>query len=105
MTLHTSDYATQTPAQVLIAAADLIETTELLKNQYSDGHGYCSVGAIRHVARTSNESIRAIDLLAAHIEAEERLPYDVGYCTVTTWNDFPLRTQEEVVQTMRKAAE
>lgn len=92
-----------TPQDVLRQAADLIERTGWCQGDiYELGEngilGYCAEGAIREVADKSGERFDIRDLLAL---AETGTDGDALY----VWNDTPGRTKEEVIATLRRAAE
>lgn len=100
-----------TPQDVLRQAADLIERTgwcqgvsamndSLIPVPVDDPSAcrFCAIGAIRHVGATRGCYIESVD--AVHALA---LVIDDDY--IGLWNDAPARTKEEVIATLRRAAE
>lgn len=113
----TDSYPTD-PADILEAAADLLETKGWTKGAYhrdmynesddDDGQhaaSYCAAGAIRRVTgcydftRARRESFvnRATDI-------EKMLAREVGELTLPGWNDKPERKRDEVIDLMKEVA-
>lgn len=98
------------PQDVLRQAADLIERTGWCQGVYArDARGvitdfisdaaveFCALGAIFHCEPEG---------YAADVSAPEQLLVNrIGTRTVGEWNDAPGRTKDEVIATLRKAAE
>ena len=102
-----------TPQEVLLQAADLIETVGFTKRDYgSPDRGYCSLGAISQVVwgdpvgpvrwdTDEGEFDRKCDLQQGAVDL---LRGKIGSEAITTWNDQPRRKAASVVKTFRKAA-
>lgn len=88
-------------ADVLNAAADLIERKGWARAEYYGAGCYCVLGAILAV---QNETFGLEDLNDACVAAAEAI-VDAPPYMLARWNDHPKRTQAEVVEALRKAAE
>ena len=75
---------------LLLKAANMIETHGWIQGAASNGHGFCALGAI---CLTGENYCAAIDALHRIVPQ------------IMDWNDAPGRTKEEVIATLRKAAE
>lgn len=111
-------------ADVLDKAADILETEGWGKGAYLDNQTgkRCTVGAIRHAVcgnsfvNTDRDQIgptilKAIHILDTYIASNDpefskrmRSSTSRGANFVITWNDTGNRTQEDVVNALRKAA-
>lgn len=85
-----------TPEETLLAAADVINQRGWCQGELKDKNGaVCAMGAICSVAQwQSREALDAHRLLIA----------EIGCGTIVGWNDAPERTAEDVILTMKKAA-
>lgn len=84
-----------TPADVLDAAADLLESDGWIQGEEQTEHGRCVVGAL--VGSVGEEAS-----LRTFCAAHDLLAVRVG--PVPLWNDEPERTADEVIETLRKVA-
>lgn len=85
-----------TPADVLDAAADLLDRDGWCQGYDKDDDGrYCARGATK-AAASSDTLVGA----GARIALTQRLPTH----NIPAWNDTPGRTQEEVTSTLRRVA-
>lgn len=104
------------PAEVLEAAADLIEGggwwhrdadgSVVTVNQRAGCPTNCALTAISRVTNfDTRASVAALSVLARHVRPTTRRHKvnEVSY-GVQCWNDAPGRTQAEVVETMRAVA-
>lgn len=94
-------------ADNLAIAAKLDEARALIerpygwaRNDYEVNGAYCTIGAIRKVTSgdpsTWSEDSGCI---------EHFMRRSIGRCWLDVWNDEPERTQAEVIEAFRKAAE
>jgi hypothetical protein len=109
-----------TVKEVLLKAADIIQTNGLAKEILRDSNGaYCTRGAIFEAAGISSGggnwtlsdlAIDADETLARYLVKSGAVPststtYPIGGgVTVVRWNNQPARTQEEAINALRKAA-
>lgn len=106
-----------TTAAFLEAAADLIERegwTKGVSSRYAEDNktvlGRCALGALESV-RKSLQAQYEVDSLdyryfaMLHVHAARALKDEIGVPLIGEWNDAEGRTAEEVVATMRTAAE
>lgn len=85
-------------AQVLLAAAEAIETYGHVKGDLGNAsYGFCVVGALCFVAEDS-KYLDAYSAFTAHIQSISE------FSLVSTWNNAPERTKQEVVSELRKLA-
>jgi hypothetical protein len=97
--------------QVLLAAADLLETTGWTQAYYArDSAGnpvasedknaacFCTYGALRRVTKSRKENH------VTRLILEETLRRITGDDYILNWNDKPGQTAENVIATLRKAA-
>lgn len=105
-----------TPREVLLKAAELVErgwcqghgatdkSGNTVDRDADDAACFCALGAISRATQGTKQSVRN-DLFW---DARARLGDVVdqaGFMGVAPWNDAPGRTQAEVVQALRQAAE
>ena len=97
--LHTHPGAAKSVAEILNAAADLIEPEGAWTQGSYGGSGcWCAMGAINHVG----------GFLSDINEASIALARSLGFQfpnSIPDWNDDPYRTQSEVVAALRAAAD
>lgn len=117
--LHTQPGSVKTVADILTAAADLIEP----EGRWTQGHTardrdgrvvpcdarnafcYCAIGALWRaggLARLTEARTALAQALGYHADKYNRWR---GKAPVPCWNDAPERTQAEVVAALRAAAE
>lgn len=87
-------------AQKLDEARALIETRGWARNDYECNGGLCIIGAIR--AATNGDPFTWSDESGV---LERFMRSALGLCWLDVWNDAPERTQAEVIEALRKAAE
>jgi len=108
------------PADILEAAADLLETTGWTKGAYArnkDGdhadedspaqiaESYCAAGAIRRVAGCYDFSgIGRTSLFNNATDIERMLAKQVGFGSLPAWNDQPERKAHQVIDLMKHTA-
>jgi hypothetical protein len=87
-----------TPSQVLLAAADLLERDGWCQGTLRDGIGrHCTNGAINAVT---------LVYMGDPFSGAWKLLYSLlDRTSVTAWNDAPWQTAENVIATLRKAAQ
>lgn len=113
----TAEVAEKAPRDVLLEAADLIETRGLAKGGFVDDKGcYCTYGALYRaklgtvaghsgqVIDEANAVVKVLDTSFAPFFDGEADP-GAAFAVITSWNDANARTAAEVVDTLRKAAE
>lgn len=113
-----TDYPTD-PADILEAAAELLETHGWSKGAYArnkDGDdedddaqnaaSYCAAGAIRRVSGCYDFSRarRRMPVLSNATEIEGMLAKQVGFGNLPAWNDQPERKRHEVIDLMKHTA-
>jgi len=90
----------------LIKAADLIEKNGLTKGRFINSDKcHCTVGAINEVTGkwptlVTEESYHVIAFFGSYIDTYTEDPE----ASIYSWNDEEERTQEQVVNELRKAA-
>jgi len=107
------------PADILEAAAGLLETTGWTKGAYhrnlygsSDDDDaqhavqYCAAGALRRVAGCYDHSLpRSLRFANTSVtNIETMLAREVGAVCLPTWNDMPERKAHEVIDLFKEAA-
>lgn len=94
----------RTPADVLDAAADLIQEHGLAKGEYHNSltGTFCSLGAINHVTNNITIAHKTGEILASTITFS--LPYKVPHIIITEWNDKPTINKAHVISKMRATA-
>ena len=85
----------KTPQQLLRDAADLIEQKGWCQRAYSDGNGYCAIGALLHIDHN--------DISRSYLSATHSLEANIG--SIATWNDQQERTKQEVIAKLREVAQ
>lgn len=108
----TAEIAVKAPRDVLLEAADLIETRGLAKGGFVDEKGcYCTYGALYraklhtvagHSSQVIDEANAVVKVLGGSLG---RYGASEAFNVITDWNDAAGRTADEVVDTLRKAAE
>lgn len=88
------------PQIFLLKAADLIEKHGLVKHRLYDEHGRLCAGGAIYAANT----LFGGKSQAAMTEAILMLQRHVGG-SIAEWNNAPERTAQEVINTLREAAE
>lgn len=101
-------------AEALTRAADVLEAEGWIQGRTHGPLGHCAVGALALVTgqdrRVDNRWVLDVTSPVVFHDAVRALediitiPGDPPAC-VPAWNDDPLRTGDEVVKTMRAAAE
>jgi hypothetical protein len=87
-------------SEILTRAADLIDERGHCKGRNEDSDGrLCVYGAMREASDAFVDAEYAFGLAAA------RFSQHIGYDLVALWNDDELRTEEEVLDALRGAAE
>lgn len=102
-------------AEILEAAADLLQTTDHCKGSYKQYDAsvgrisYCALGAIQEVRGKVSVIQLSVDpslldtgTFAAHYL--EMAANEAGYVSVPMWNDAPETTADEVIDTMKHVA-
>lgn len=97
-------------ADVLHQAADIIETRGWAQGKYFTPDGsVCALSAMVEVVQpgTTNIDVTAGDIekIPAFAEASEALLAMIDGYAIWSWNDNPKTTQQEVVSTLRAAAQ
>ncbi len=82
-------------ARILREAADLLETNGWCQGAFAIGKRRCATGAINAVVASGEEALRAHRVVSRY----------VGAPLVSTWNDHPGRTSQEVMAALRAAAD
>lgn len=91
--------------------ADMLDEARALiekgwcQTTYSDGDGFCPVGAINQVIHGNAENDETTAAWANAVLALEGAIGRDAYIGLPNWNDAPERTQAEVIEAFRKAAE
>lgn len=99
-TISNSRIGSRNMANKLNEAADYIEAHGWFQGDFENESGQvCSLGAIQKVTEHGTEYTENYNILLEAI-----LEKTGNYFFIATWNDHPERTQDEVVSTMRKAA-
>lgn len=89
--------------QILNAAADLLEDVGWVQGNYGSSQtGFCAVGALNAAGpKVLPGSLYINDHVWA---AKRKLHMFIDEDSIPDWNDFPRRTKQEVIDTLRKAA-
>jgi hypothetical protein len=85
-------------AKHLRQAANLIVNKGFCKGIYTDGKGFCALGALYQYGQNNRAPTPLIDA------AQEALSRVIGFGYIPSWNDAPGRTKAEVVGALRKTA-
>lgn len=105
-----------TPEELLYRAADNIGKHGFVKSAFGGpGAGYCALGALRSVINEDGSTAplpdggadfavyrRAREMLAA--VADPAAGADISHHTIVYWNDMQVRTAQDVINAMHKAA-
>lgn len=105
---------TEKAAELLEQAADLIETAGHVKGQFSavalnaDGEvteflGYCALGALS-AAHHRHTDWGIASYTCALLTLSSQVSRDFGSGIIPHWNDDPVRTPGEVIDTFKHAA-
>jgi hypothetical protein len=121
-----SDYPTD-PADILEAAADLLETNGWIQGEFEFNGKFCAVGAIRQVSGLYQSAVALQELGRTNMYNRDSTDYDIctstssaaesalsdslgsqavdgGLVYVPSWNDEPGRTADEVIDLMKHTA-
>jgi hypothetical protein len=103
------------PADILEAAADLLESTGWTKgayhrNMYNDSDdgdaqnavSYCAAGAIRRAAGWYDH--HSVPMARGTMDIEAMLAEKVGVICLPSWNDKPERKVHEVIDLLKETA-
>lgn len=99
--------------EILNRAADLIEQEGLSRGQfYRVGKGYCALGAIRKAEFGTTVAVVGEAVSVEGYAEEDATTTPTGWLwkhlgskPITWWNDDPSTTKEDVVRTLRDAAD
>lgn len=99
--------------EILNRAADLIEQEGLSRGQfYRQGEGYCALGAIRKAEFGTTNMFVIGEIVPADYAEEDATTTPTGWLwkylgskPIAWWNDDPSTTKEDVVRTLRDAAD
>ena len=101
----------QESAEILERAAELLETRGWCRDTYSNEAGqHCAMGALSTVAADTMHRIEyadALAVLAAALLRSGHVRGDLGewpLSVVVQWNDYPFRTADEVIETLKLVA-
>lgn len=86
---------------ILNGAADVLDEKGWCQGRYQNDKGeYCPAGAMIHYADSllELEGVKGVDIAM-------RILHDEVNNYVTSWNDKPERTKEEVISALRSAAQ
>lgn len=94
-------------AQIAEDAALLISEQGLTKHIYHDVNGYCIRGAVYHIAGIPNETHARLfpgQVSPAVPDVFSAVKHLIGGRAISTWNDRPETTKEDVVLILKRAA-
>lgn len=86
---------------LLLKAADILETKGWIRGSLHSADGFCTIGALRYA--DNKENIVMVPSPTCQ-KAEILLNHHLG-TSVITWNDRIVSSKEEVIATLRRAAE
>lgn len=88
---------------ILLKAADILETKGWTQYSYHDHRGFCAVGAIREAVGSNFDSMTNTQYDLIH-KAANKFRTVIGTHDITVWNDARTTTKQTVIKTLKRAA-